>query len=111
MGVVSGQCQSCGSLLAADQRYCLVCGERRGKARFSVSALAPPPPPPPPVASRPRGLRVNAGAAFVAFVAVLLLAMGVGVLIGHTNNSQAVQRADAPHVNVTLSGAGGSGPA
>lgn len=108
MGVVSGQCQSCGSPLAADQRYCLVCGERRGTARFSLSALAPAAPPPPPVAARPHGPRINAGAAFVAFVAVLLLAMGVGVLIGHTNNSQAVQRADSPHVNVTVAG-GGSG--
>lgn len=110
MGAVSSQCQNCGSPLASDQRYCLVCGERRGKARFSMATLAPPPPPPPAaVAVRRRGPRVNTGAAFVAFVAVLLLAMGVGVLIGHTNNTQAVQRADAPKVNVTVGGGGGGG--
>ena len=108
MGAVSSQCQSCGSPLASDQRYCLVCGERRGKARFSLGALTPAPAAPVAVPVRPRGPRISSGVAFISFVAVLLLAMGVGVLIGHTNNAQPVQRADAPRVNVSVQG-GGSG--
>ncbi|MEA2144794.1 MAG: hypothetical protein QOG59_381 [Solirubrobacteraceae bacterium] len=108
MGAVSSQCQSCGSSLASDQRYCLVCGERRGKARFSLGALTPAPAAPVAVPARPRGPRISSGVAFISFVAVLLLAMGVGVLIGHTNNAQPVQRADAPRVNVSVQG-GGSG--
>lgn len=29
----SGSCASCGAVMAADQRYCLECGKRRGEAR------------------------------------------------------------------------------
>jgi hypothetical protein len=108
MGAVSSQCQSCGSSLASDQRYCLVCGERRGKARFSLAALTPAPASPVAVPVRPRGPRISSGVAFISFVAVLLMAMGVGVLIGHTNNAQPIQRASAPQVNVSVQG-GGSG--
>ena len=46
-------CATCGALLAADQRYCLSCGERRAGTRVPfpvpaapVVAAAPPPPPP-----------------------------------------------------------------
>ncbi len=91
-------CPSCGAPLAADQRYCLQCGER--VVPISSFLLGDPPaaaatPPQSPPASPPMlapnrddgaGSRGTA-LTLIAGVGVLLLAMGVGVLIG---------RADAP---------------
>jgi hypothetical protein len=109
MGAMSSQCQSCGSALASDQRYCLACGERRGKARFPMATLAPTPAAPVAMPVPPRGPRISSGVAFISFVAVLLMAMGVGVLIGHTNNAQPVQRAAAPQVKLYSFGGSGTG--
>jgi hypothetical protein len=90
-------CSSCGAALADDQRYCLECGERRPPmsgllaashpaGAFGPAGAAPPaqsPPAPSPTrdgsASRQNALLVLAG------VGVLLLAMGVGVLIGRSS--------------------------
>jgi hypothetical protein len=83
--------------LAADQRYCLNCGHRRGEPRlpfmdavvFMESMSAPggaagtPPPPP----SEPKSSnRMNANAALIAGVATLVLAIGVGFLIGRSGH-------------------------
>src|SRR5450432_3902940 len=35
---VGDRCVSCGAPMSSDQRYCVACGERRGKPRFSLSA-------------------------------------------------------------------------
>jgi hypothetical protein len=93
--------------MAADQRYCLNCGERRGHARFSPDAFAvsvattAAAPPVPPADSRSR---FSSGTTIVAGVATLLIAMGVGVLIGvNSNNTPA--RVPAAQV-VTVSGGG-----
>src|SRR5580692_11620824 len=42
-GTVGDRCVNCGAPLSSDQRYCVVCGERRGAARFTlpVAAAAP----------------------------------------------------------------------
>ena len=89
------QCASCGAPMAADQRYCLECGERRrdgqrlpaGPAR---RARRRPPPrracrrrAPPPTERGPRSSTLS----LIAGVGVLLLAMGVGVLIGRSGGS------------------------
>jgi hypothetical protein len=107
---VGDRCTSCDSPLANDQRYCVNCGERRGKSRYSFTSLGATAPaqahpeerPPPAHRSRP-----SAGVTLVAGVATLLLAMGVGVLIGHDNNSPQT-RAAAP-VQVVTVGGGASG--
>jgi hypothetical protein len=52
---------------------------------------------------------VSAGATLVAGVATLLLALGVGVLIGHSGNSGSSQRASTPPVQVVKLGGGGGG--
>lgn len=86
--------------MASDQRYCVNCGTRRGKSRFSLEAVAaqaapsspPPAPPPRPVRSRP------GGATLVTGVATLLLAMGVGILIGHYSVPTATKQASQPIV-------------
>jgi hypothetical protein len=90
------QCPACGALMAADQRYCLECGQRRGEPRLPfmdavvlmdtvVKGPRQTPPPPP----RKRRPRLSANATLIAGIGTLLLALGVGVLIGrsgeHTN--------------------------
>ncbi len=101
------RCTNCQSPLASDQRYCIGCGERRGRARFSFEALTAPPAPPPaaPQKSRPH---VSSSFSLIAGVATLLLAMGVGVLIGHNSTTKATQAA-APSQVIKIEGGGGSG--
>jgi hypothetical protein len=86
IGATSDTCSHCGAGLAPDQRYCVECGERRGKPRFTPAAVAattseaPKRPP-----RRPRRMNASAGTTLIAGVATLLLALGVGVLIGQSN--------------------------
>ena len=108
----SERCSNCQAPLASDQRYCVNCGERRGKARFSyvaestqvatadtASAAAAP--------ARPR---MVSGLNFIAGIATLLLAMGVGVLIGEgVKNNKQVPVASAGKTYVTVNGGGGGG--
>jgi hypothetical protein len=94
--VVDGEpCAACGAPLADDQRYCLECGERRapmssvllgGPPSGGLSqAQAPPTAPPPPRAATADGAPRGTAVTVIAGVGVLLLAMGVGVLIGRSN--------------------------
>lgn len=89
-------CPSCGSQMTADQRYCVECGERRGEPRLpfmdgrtavatQTSTPASPPPPPPGYAPHEQSAqqRRSAGFALASTIALLLLAMGVGVMIGN----------------------------
>jgi len=101
-------CNNCGAGLAGDQRYCTECGHRRGGARFSLPS-APAPLGDEPRASRGPRFAVSPGSTLVAFVAVLLLALGVGVLIGHDTASTA-KTASQPKISVNLgNSSGGSG--
>jgi hypothetical protein len=95
----AGRCGSCGAPLAADQRYCLSCGARREHARlpFQDALLAPTYPaqpgpyagaaaPPalwsPPQASGP------STATMLAALACVLVAFGVGILVGDDGGQQ-----------------------
>jgi uncharacterized OB-fold protein len=103
------QCANCGSHLAPDQHYCLVCGERRGPARFSaiptsgtvtttITEQRLPVRPP----------RFSSAATLIAGVATLLIAMGIGVYIGglgKSNNSGSGQP-----VRVLTVGGGSAAP-
>lgn len=102
------RCGACGAPLAHDQRYCVMCGERRGQSRFPVAAPATEV-----RTTRTRAVRsrrpstVSSGTTLVAGVGVLLLAIGLGVLIGRLGNKTlAPARAAAPQV-ITLQGGGG----
>jgi hypothetical protein len=107
------RCTSCEAPLAPDQHYCINCGERRGKARLSFAEMtsqsAPPPDRKPP-SEPPRHQRMSSGVGLIAGIATLLLAMGVGVLIGHNSSSGKVttQAADSPAPVIKVEG-GGSG--
>jgi hypothetical protein len=88
------QCPGCGALMASDQRYCLECGQRRGEPRLPFmnavvlmdtvvrgprTAATPPPP--------RRRKRLSANATLIAGIGTLLLALGVGVLIGRSGTN------------------------
>ncbi len=89
-------CEECGSPLAADQRYCLNCGRRRGGPRVDYryymggggGSGEPPAPAPqqPPASEEPsKPQRDYAPLAAVGGIAVLGLMLLVGVLIGKGN--------------------------
>jgi hypothetical protein len=93
LGEPNAPCRACGSPLAADQRYCLQCGTRRAEARLPFLEILARQAPAPAGATTtttvttrrgPAGFidRMGTNAAAVAGVACLLLALGVGVLIG-----------------------------
>jgi hypothetical protein len=110
---VGDRCATCGAPMASDQHYCINCGERRGKPRFGLgggvapAAMAAPPSPP-----RRRKPKISSASALVAGVGTLLLAMGVGVLIGRTDSNNNQKAASAPPVQVvTVAGQGGGSAA
>jgi hypothetical protein len=72
--------------MAPDQRYCINCGERRsgGGLRDALPRTQPVA-----AAARPRQRRTffaSSSASLIAGIATLLLAMGVGALIGRTGH-------------------------
>lgn len=94
--------------MAADQRYCLECGKRRGDPRLPFmdavifmdalkrqpevagAAVAPP---------AERRSRMTANASLIAGVATLVLAIGVGVMIGQSGDGGgSVASAPAPQI-------------
>lgn len=109
-GAVGGRCANCQAPLASDQRYCLNCGQRRGKPRFS----AMPAPATEPAAAAgsaarpPQHPRRSGAATLIAGVATLLIAVGVGFLIGHDSKSAPAQKAADQIITV---GGGGTGTA
>lgn len=112
-GVVRERCANCQAPLAPDQRYCVNCGERRGRPRFSddtIAAQAAAGPAAAAVPPPPRS-RISSGTTLVAGIATLLIAMGVGVLIGEKSSSGSTPgRASAPAV-ITVGGSGTTGAA
>jgi hypothetical protein len=115
-------CPNCNARMAADQRYCLNCGHRRGEPRlpfmdavvFMESMNQPgggtgaPPPPPSQQSGGGSNNRWNANAALIAGVATLVLAIGVGFLIGRTGHNDNSSQAQAPQI-IKVEGGGGGG--
>jgi hypothetical protein len=94
-------CPSCGAMVNSDQRYCLSCGHRRGDPRlpfmdavvFMDAMKTPKGAQAAPPAKKER--KISPNAALIAGVGTLLLALGIGVLIGRSGgeNSAATQPA------------------
>ena len=104
-GAAGDRCAACGSPMAADQRYCLACGERRGQARFTPR---PAPASTSTTVTRTRvrpAPRISAGTTLIAGVGTLLLAMGIGVLIGRENAPAVPANSKVQVVNLGGSGA------
>lgn len=112
------QCASCGAPIGADQRYCLECGERRlpmsgflmgggpaGAAPEPARAAAPPAAL---VAAGGGGPRGGNALNIIAGVGVLMLAMGVGVLIGRAGSAKPNP---APAQVITVGSVAGGGSA
>jgi hypothetical protein len=116
LGEPNAPCRTCGAPLAADQRYCLQCGTRRAEARLpflEILARQVPAGAGAPSAAKatvrhtgPAAWlgRVSTNAAAVAGVACLLLALGVGVLIGGIGSDDSAASAGAPQI-ITVGGA------
>jgi len=111
LGEAGEPCAGCGAPLAADQRYCLNCGQRRVGPRVDYRHYLAPagsetvPPPPPPEAATATATqepakpeRDYAPLAAVGGIAVLGLMLLVGVLIGKGNGATAT--APAPVIKV-----------
>jgi hypothetical protein len=99
-------CTVCGAALAPDQRYCVECGQRRGRSDLPMAPVAVQYDEPPAEGSRHSRLRMSPNIALIGGVGVLLLALGVGVLIGRTGSAAATK---APPVQVvTVAGAAGA---
>jgi hypothetical protein len=106
------KCSNCGATLAHDQRYCVHCGERRGQSTLPKAE---------PVtevrstrtrsSAARRTPRLSSGATLVSFVGVLLLAVGLGVLIGHSGKNTPTPKAAAAPQVITVQSSGGSGVA
>lgn len=107
LGAQGEPCASCGSPLAGDQRYCLECGARRAQARIAFREIlarqGPPPAPAAAVVSEHRD--APSGLAFLVGLVGLLLALGVGVLIGHSGNDTPAAVAPAPAQVISVGGA------
>jgi hypothetical protein len=112
VAATSDHCVNCSAPLASDQRYCVNCGERRGKPRFTLAGPHEETVQETTVhaARAPRRPRTSAGFNLIAGVATLLLAMGVGVLIGHSNSSTTSKGAAATP-SITVNGGGTGAPA
>jgi hypothetical protein len=115
--VAAAQCASCGAPLAGDQRYCLQCGERHVPisgfllgADPGAGAPVQPPPSSPPTASSPSrdGSQRDNTLTVIAGVGVLLLAMGIGILIGRSGSGAAKQIVTAPAQVITVAAPAGS---
>jgi hypothetical protein len=110
LGEPNAPCRTCGAPLAADQRYCLQCGARRAEARLpflDILARQGPATAGGVTVTETRRTagpaafiaRMNANSIVVAFVGCLLLALGVGVLIGGLNNNS---NANVPQQVITV---------
>jgi hypothetical protein len=112
----SDRCSNCGAQLAPDQHYCVVCGERRGRTRFAgamFSSSAPAAAAPElvvPVSGRARVSRYPPGTTLIAGILTLLVAMGLGILIGHDSSTKSPVASKQP-VNVTVNAGSGLGTA
>jgi hypothetical protein len=115
------RCRRCGALLADDQRYCLECGEPRAPARSALLAGGPASapaatPPSSPGSPAPQGPGRNNAVVVLAGVGVLLVAMGVGVLIGRaaapsssSGAAQVITVGSSPGAGSVGTGAGAAG--
>lgn len=98
------RCHSCGALCNSDQRYCLACGQRRGEPRLPfmdavVFMEAMKQPANPSIAAIPKKRRrISPNAALIAGVGTLLLALGIGVLIGRSGGETTAAPPQAPIV-------------
>jgi hypothetical protein len=107
-------CPSCGAHMAPDQRYCLSCGARRGDPRlpfmdavvFMEAMRQPQTAGVATSAPAKKSPRLSPNASLVAGVATLVLAIGVGVLIGRSGEQGSNQVANTTPQVIKVEGGG-----
>jgi hypothetical protein len=77
--------------MASDQHYCVECGTRRGKPRFSLASAAGAPPTSTPAVAQTTGGAHSSTLVLLSTVGVLLLAVILGVNIGQSGGSSGHQ--------------------
>jgi hypothetical protein len=110
VAAIREQCPACGAALAPDQRYCVVCGERCGPTRVPLADGLGQQPGKTAAAARPRRRGVQLNSTLIAGVGTLLLALGVGVLIGRSGNGSSSKTPPVRIVTVAGGGAAASAP-
>ena len=119
VGEHGAPCAVCAAPLASDQRYCLSCGARRAEARLpfreilttnAAVAAAAPPPAPAHAAGTSQDDGTRSALMALASIGCLLLALGVGVLIGGAGDSGSQTATPAPQV-ISVGGATGASDA
>lgn len=111
VATLRNQCPTCAAAMAPDQRYCVECGERRGAPRVAAldgSSSRPPAEEPVFRAAPPRARGMSVNTTLVAVIGTLLLALGVGVLIGRSGASTSIKAPPAQVVTVEGSGTPGA---
>jgi hypothetical protein len=108
---VGDRCVNCGATLQSDQRYCVVCGERRGAPRFALPAPATTETTTTTssISGRDgsRSPRFGSATTLIAGVGTLLLALLVGFLIGNAaskNNTKTVSASNPPIKVINVGG-------
>ena len=106
-----GQCPACAAAVGADQRYCVECGQRLGPARLPfMDELAERARAAPAVSTSPRRPRLSLNSTLIAGIGTLLLALGIGVLIGRSGQSSSAKTGSVQVVTVPSSGAASTTP-
>jgi len=112
---VGDRCVNCGATLQSDQRYCVVCGERRGAPRFSLPAATTTTETVTTSTASGRGgsrsPRFGSATTLIAGVGTLLLALLVGFLIGNAaskNNTKTVSASSPPIKVINVGGSASS---
>jgi hypothetical protein len=98
------RCAVCSAELAGDQRYCVECGTRRGNPRFTLATGSSRPVSA--VATQPEFGVAPRLLALLSLI-VVLLALGIGVLIGNSRSSTSSFKGP---VTVVLSGSSATAP-
>ena len=99
------KCSVCGAEMADDQRYCVECGTRRGAPRFTTSLGKTSAGT---TAATKTGTRVSGQVVLLAVIA-LLVAFGVGILVGHDSSGTVNVAAPAAASSSTTPSSSGSG--
>lgn len=101
------RCSGCGATLAADQRYCVECGQRCGAPRLPFTEGFVDRAQQAPSSRLPSGRRrASINNTVIAGIGTLLLAMGIGVLIGRSGTGASPKGATPAVQVVTVPGAG-----
>src|SRR3954454_5814879 len=83
IATATDRCPNCAARMAPDQRYCITCGERRTGGGLRDALPRTQTAAPAPDRRRERAW-LSPNSSLIAGIATLLLAMGVGVLIGRS---------------------------